>query len=57
MATVLPATTREILLADAPEGLPGPEHFAVVEKPLSAPGPGQVLVQNRYFLVFPGLRT
>ncbi|WP_326732425.1 NADP-dependent oxidoreductase [Streptomyces phaeochromogenes] len=57
MATVLPATTREILLTDNPVGLPGPEHFTVVEKPLSAPGPGQVLVRNRYFLVFPGLRT
>ncbi|MEV2233845.1 NADP-dependent oxidoreductase [Streptomyces phaeochromogenes] len=57
MATVLPATTREILLTDDPVGLPGPEHFAVVEKPLSVPGPGQVLVRNRYFLVFPGLRT
>lgn len=57
MAAALPATTREILLTDTPVGLPGPEHLTVVEKPLSAPGPGQVLVRNRYFLVFPGLRT
>ncbi|MFF1308357.1 MDR family NADP-dependent oxidoreductase [Streptomyces sp. NPDC058307] len=57
MATALPSATREIRLVTAPEGLPGPEHFAVVAQPLPTPGPGQVLVRNRYFLVFPGLRT
>ncbi|MGC0334646.1 NADPH-dependent curcumin reductase CurA [Streptomyces sp. SAI-170] len=57
MAAFLPATTREVRLVTVPEGLPGPEHFAVVERPLTAPGPGQVLVRGRYFLVFPGLRT
>ncbi|WP_369264782.1 NADP-dependent oxidoreductase [Streptomyces sp. R35] len=57
MAAVLPATTREILLAGIPGGLPGPEHFTVTRKPVPVPGPGQVVVRNRYFLVFPGLRT
>ncbi|MEV6947459.1 NADP-dependent oxidoreductase [Streptomyces sp. NPDC051172] len=57
MATPLPSATREIRLLSTPEGLPGPEHFAVVEQPVPLPGPGQVLVRNRYFLVFPGLRT
>ncbi|MFC8430467.1 MDR family NADP-dependent oxidoreductase [Streptomyces sp. NPDC057253] len=57
MATPLPSATREIRLVTAPEGLPGPEHFAVVAQSLPMPGPGQVLVRNRYFLVFPGLRT
>ncbi|MGY1503329.1 NADP-dependent oxidoreductase [Streptomyces sp. QTS52] len=57
MATVLPSTTREILLADNPAGLPGPEHFTMARKPVPVPGPGQVVVRNRYFLVFPGLRT
>lgn len=57
MAALLPAATRGIRLVTVPEGLPGPEHFAVVERPPTAPGPGQVLVQGRYFLVFPGLRT
>jgi NADPH-dependent curcumin reductase CurA len=52
-----PPVTREIRLVSAPEHLPGPEHLAVVEAPLPAPGPGQVVVRNRYFLVFPGLRT
>ncbi|MGX1669440.1 MDR family NADP-dependent oxidoreductase [Streptomyces sp. NPDC055400] len=37
--------------------MPTQEHFAVVETPLPEPGTGQVLVRNRYFLVFPGLRT
>ncbi|WP_069762146.1 NADP-dependent oxidoreductase [Streptomyces sp. LUP47B] len=57
MAAVLPSTTREILLADIPDGLPGPEHLTVARKPVPVPGPGQVVVRNRYFLVFPGLRT
>ncbi|MFF2463593.1 MDR family NADP-dependent oxidoreductase [Streptomyces mirabilis] len=57
MAAVLPSTTREILLSDIPGGLPGPEHFASSQKPFPVPGPGQVVVRNRYFLVFPGLRT
>ncbi|MEV5901147.1 NADP-dependent oxidoreductase [Streptomyces sp. NPDC052127] len=54
---VLPATTREILLTELPGGLPGPEHLTITRKPVPAPGPGQVVVRNRYFLVFPGLRT
>ncbi|WP_411079794.1 MDR family NADP-dependent oxidoreductase [Streptomyces sp. cmx-18-6] len=53
----LPRTAREVRLVSIPQGLPAPEDFAVVERPLPAPGPGQVLVRNRYFLVFPGLRT
>ncbi|WP_327351467.1 MDR family NADP-dependent oxidoreductase [Streptomyces sp. NBC_01304] len=53
----LPRTTREIRLTSDPRGLPSAEHFTVVETPLPVPGPGQVLVRNRHFLVFPGLRT
>ncbi|WP_411087204.1 hypothetical protein [Streptomyces sp. 061-3] len=44
-------------LLAVPDGLPRPEHFRVVRTPLSQPGEGEVLVRNRYFLVFPGLRT
>ncbi|MET9604982.1 NADP-dependent oxidoreductase [Streptomyces sp. NPDC006512] len=55
--TVLPRTGREVRLAAVPDGLPAPEHFAVVETPLPEPEPGQVLVRNTHFLVFPGLRT
>lgn len=59
MTTVLPRTARQIRLAARPEGLPERAHFAVVEVPLPEPGPGPglVLVRNRHFLVFPGLRT
>ncbi|MEW2164868.1 NADP-dependent oxidoreductase [Streptomyces sp. NPDC007084] len=52
-----PLTTRQIHLVTEPDGLPGPEHLAVVETPLPAPREGQVVVRNRHFLVFPGLRT
>ncbi|MER7850243.1 NADP-dependent oxidoreductase [Kitasatospora sp. NPDC096077] len=53
----LPTTARVVRLAARPTGLPGPGHFTVAEEPLPAPGPGEVLVRNRAFLVFPGLRT
>ncbi|MFJ8842353.1 MDR family NADP-dependent oxidoreductase [Streptomyces cyaneofuscatus] len=57
MTPPLPRTAREVRLVSAPQGLPTPADFAVNEAPLPAPGPGQVLVRNRFFLVFPGLRT
>ncbi|NED32017.1 NADP-dependent oxidoreductase [Streptomyces sp. SID8499] len=57
MTTALPRTVREVRLATPPRGLPTPSDFAVVEAPLPAPEPDQVLVRNRQFLVFGGLRT
>ncbi|MFI5863989.1 MDR family NADP-dependent oxidoreductase [Streptomyces sp. NPDC051546] len=53
----LPRTAREIRLAARPEGPPERAHFTVAEAALPEPGPGQVLVRNRHFLVFPGLLT
>ncbi len=53
----LPRTAREVRLTAVPAGLPTPEHFSITEVPLPEPGPDQVMVRNRYFLVFPGLRT
>ncbi|MFF7458092.1 MDR family NADP-dependent oxidoreductase [Kitasatospora sp. NPDC008115] len=53
----LPTTTREVRLVAVPDGLPTPGTFALAEAPLPAPGPEQVLVRNRAFLVYPGLRT
>ncbi|MFD7258350.1 MDR family NADP-dependent oxidoreductase [Streptomyces sp. NPDC059874] len=53
----LPRTALEVRLASVPEGLPEPRHFTLAEASLPIPEPGQVLVRNRHFLVFPGLRT
>lgn len=53
----MPDTSREIRLAVRPDGLPRPEHFAVVETPVPALKDGEVLVRNRFFHVFTGLRT
>ncbi|MGI5161141.1 MDR family NADP-dependent oxidoreductase [Microbispora sp. CA-102843] len=57
MPRTLPRAAREIRLAEIPSGLPGPEHLAVAEVPLPVPGAGEVLVRNRWFQVFPSLRT
>ncbi|NUP36916.1 MAG: NADP-dependent oxidoreductase [Streptomyces sp.] len=54
--TVLPATQREVRLLAKPVGLPGPEHFGVVETPVAAPAEGEVLVRNLFFHVFATLR-
>ncbi|WP_328628851.1 hypothetical protein [Streptomyces sp. NBC_00353] len=53
----LPRTSRKVQLLAVPGGLPRPEHFRVVRTPLPQPAEGEMLVRNRYFLVFPGLRT
>ncbi|XVQ06992.1 MDR family NADP-dependent oxidoreductase [Spirillospora sp. CA-255316] len=52
-----PRTNREVRLAALPEGLPLPEHFTITPTPVPVPGPGQALVRNRFFQVFPALRT
>ncbi|WP_436777861.1 MDR family NADP-dependent oxidoreductase [Yinghuangia sp. YIM S09857] len=53
----VPRTSREVQLVAQPRGLPADSDLLVAEMPLRAPGPGEVVVRNRYFLVFPGLRT
>jgi NADPH-dependent curcumin reductase CurA len=57
MTTALPRTSREVRLARVPEALPVPADFTVVETAAPAPAPGNVLVRNRHFQVFGGLRT
>ena len=53
----MPDTSREVRLAVQPDGLPEPEHFEIVQVPVPVPGDGEVLVRNRFFHVFPALRT
>ncbi|GLY90377.1 MDR family NADP-dependent oxidoreductase [Actinoallomurus iriomotensis] len=52
-----PHTSREVRLAAVPSGIPRPEDFTVAEAPVPEPGPGEVLVKNRFFHVFAALRT
>jgi NADPH-dependent curcumin reductase CurA len=49
-------TGREIHLAARPQGWPTPDNFALVEVPVPEPGPGQVLVRNRFISVDPYMR-
>ncbi|MGW4447388.1 zinc-binding dehydrogenase [Streptomyces sp. NPDC004682] len=57
MTSVLPATVRAVRLAAVPEGLPVPGDLSLAEVPAPVPAPGHVLVRNRAFQVFAGLRT
>jgi 2-alkenal reductase len=49
--------SREVRLAAIPDGLPRPEHFELAEVALPEPAADQVLVRNRFFHIFPALRT
>ena len=49
-------TGREIRLAARPTGWPTAETFRLVEAAVPEPGPGQVLVHNRYMSVDPYMR-
>jgi NADPH-dependent curcumin reductase CurA len=48
--------SREIRLASRPTGLPQPENFALATVNLPDPGPGEVLVRNRWMSVDPYMR-
>lgn len=50
------STNREIRLKHRPAGLPGPEHFELVEAVPATPGPGQILVRNLWMSVDPYMR-
>ncbi|MDZ7685485.1 MAG: hypothetical protein U5O39_11180 [Gammaproteobacteria bacterium] len=49
-------TSREIHLVSRPEGLPTPDDFALVEREVSDPGDGELLVRNLYMSVDPAMR-
>ncbi|MGJ5898741.1 NADP-dependent oxidoreductase [Streptomyces sp. V2] len=53
----MPSTTREVRLATTPRGLPVPGDLTIINTPLPPPTRTQLLVRNRHFLVFGGLRT
>ncbi|MEV8439988.1 NADP-dependent oxidoreductase [Actinosynnema sp. NPDC051121] len=50
------ATGLEVRLASPLHGLPEPGNFEVVEVTVPDPGPGEVGVRNRYFVLEPGAR-
>ena len=52
----MPETNLAVLLARRPVGAPVPEDFSVVEQPVPAPGPGEVLVRNRFLSLDPYMR-
>ncbi|GAB3438756.1 NADP-dependent oxidoreductase [Streptomonospora sediminis] len=52
-----PDTARAVHLAARPQGEPGPENFRVVDEPVADPGPGEILVRNRYMSVDPYMRS
>ncbi|GAA3847266.1 NADP-dependent oxidoreductase [Saccharothrix violaceirubra] len=51
-----PTTAREFRLASRPTGYPTREDFTLAEVAVPEPGPGQILVRNRYLSVDPYMR-
>jgi NADPH-dependent curcumin reductase CurA len=51
-----PATSRSVVLASRPVGIPQAEHFRIVQTPIPALTPGQVLVRAVYWSVEPAMR-
>ena len=49
-------TYRRIVLASRPEGAVAPDHFRLETAPVPVPGPGQVLVRNRFLSLDPYMR-
>jgi NADPH-dependent curcumin reductase CurA len=50
-------TSLEVRLAAVPDGLPTAADLAVVETQVPPPGPGELLIRNRFFALSPALRT
>ncbi|MFT8245941.1 NADP-dependent oxidoreductase [Roseomonas sp. BN140053] len=49
-------TNPQVLLARRPAGEPVPEDFRLAEAPVPVPGPGEVLVRNRFLSLDPYMR-
>ncbi len=49
-------SNRATVLASRPRGIPVPGNFAVVDRPLVQPSPGQVLIQNLFISLDAGFR-
>jgi hypothetical protein len=49
-------TNRQVLLKRRPDGMPVPDDFAIVERPLAEPGDGQVLLRGIYLSLDPYMR-
>src|SRR5258708_6466882 len=50
------AMNRRILLKQRPKGMPTLDDFELVETPVPTPGPGEVLVRNRFLSLDPYMR-
>ena len=48
---------RRVTLRERPTGLAGPEHFAMDEQPVRAPGEGEVLIETLLLSVDPAMRV
>jgi NADPH-dependent curcumin reductase CurA len=53
---LMTTTSRQIVLASRPHGEPTAANFNLVETPLAAPGPDQVLLKIRYLSLDPYMR-
>ena len=51
-----PPVNRQITLASRPHGDPGPEHFKLVEMPIPALGPGEMLLKTQWLSLDPYMR-
>jgi NADPH-dependent curcumin reductase CurA len=53
----LPSSQTRIVLARNPRGAPVPDDFRLESAPVAVPGPGQMLVRNRFISFDPGVRS
>ena len=51
-----PQTNTQVLLKSRPQGIPQAGHFEIVETPMPALEPGQLLVRNEFLSVDPAMR-